>query len=46
MIDIFKTKFIKIKEEESSIDEKDFQLISIETIIIVDDEADEVNKND
>ena len=44
-IDIFKTKFIKIEKEEFNIDEKNFQLISIDVIIIVDDEANKVNKN-
>ena len=45
-VDIFRTKFIKIEEEEFNTDEKNFQLILIDAIIIIDDEADEANKND
>ena len=46
MIDIFRTKFIKIKEEEFNIDEKNYQFISIDAIIIVDDKTNKANKND
>ena len=46
MIDILKTKFIKIKEKEFNINEEDFQLIFINAIIIVNDEINETNKND
>ena len=46
MIDIFRTKFIKIEEEEFNIDEKDFQLILTDAIIIIDDEVNETDKND
>ena len=45
MIDIFKIKIIRIEEKEFNINEKNFQLISIEAIIIVDNEAEEANKN-
>ena len=46
MIDILRTKFIRIEKEEFNTDEKDFQFISTDAIIIIDDEADEADKDD